>query len=731
MTVVGPAGVGKTRLAIEVARGLAPPGGVWLVRLDGVDTTMSIPRTVAETLRLPGGKQMLVERFTGAETVLVLDNCEHVVDRVAELTSELLDATTQLRVLATGQVRLDLDGETVYQLAPLPIADSVALFAGRAAEIRKQFVLDVETAPSVEEVCLSLEGLPLAIELAAARVRSLSVQDIARRLDDRFALLQDPTSRRPERRRALAAAIGWSYELLFPDEQRGLWALSCFADGAPLDAAEHVLAALGVPQASVVDRLADRSLVSVEITSEGAVHYRLLDSIRDFALDRLRESGLVDDARAAHAAWLAEAADRCDATVRGKRQPDCLAVVRAERANIDAALTWSAEHDQQLGVRIATGFGWTWVVHGDGVAGATHVRSALQAAGSLVTARERATGLLLAGWLETSAGNLDQAEADLDEALDLAKQLADDQLRADAHRQLAFLRIQQGRPQDALEQATASLTVYRPLGLDWEVATSLVIASYASIMLGDTTSATEAANEAMQLLTPIGDSWALVHADGMLGAIAQAGGRLDEAASFLARAAAASERLGFLGQAALHLTTLGRVEQRAGNTVAAIETLERALVAGGHSGDVRIAATARVNLARLLRASGRLDTALILLEQTDRWYRASGGGDGALLTRCLLASLSSATGSARAAEQLASVLEEALSAGDAEVQVLASDALARLAADRGDLRAAQRLLQSADDLRSGIPHVLDDLDRVDAQLARLRISSGFDQPGVC
>jgi hypothetical protein len=115
--------------------------------------------------------------------------------------------------------------------------------------------------------------------------------------------------------------------------------------------------------------------VSVEVGPEGGLRYRLLDSIRNFALDRLRESGLLDDALAAHAAWLAEAADRCNATVRGKRQPDCLSVVRAERANIDAALTWSAEHDPRLGVRIATGFGWAWVVHGDGVAGATRVRA--------------------------------------------------------------------------------------------------------------------------------------------------------------------------------------------------------------------------------------------------------------------------------------------------------------------------------------------------------------------
>jgi hypothetical protein len=191
-----------------------------------------------------------------------------------------------------------------------------------------------------------------------------------------------------------------------------------------------------------------------------------------------------------------------------------------------------------------------------------------------------------------------------------------------------------------------------------------------------------------------------------------------------------SERLGFLGQAAFHLTTLGGVEHRSGNTAAATETLKRAIVAAGRSGDLRIAAKARVNLARLLRAAGQPGVALVLLEQTDRWYRTSGGGDGALLTRCLLAALLSATGSVRAAEELKAVLEEAGSAGDAEVQVLAMDALARLAADRGDVSAAQRLLRSADDLSSGIQHVVDDLHRPDADLARLRISSGVDQTGT-
>jgi predicted ATPase len=277
---------------------------------------------VTEALQLTGGEQTLLDRVAAAETVLVLDNCEHVLDGVADLATRLLDGAAPLRILATSQAPLGIDGEAVHALDPLPLPDSVTLFADRAASMRRQFALDDDTATTVEAVCRSLDGLPLAIELAAARVRSLSVQEIARRLDDRFALLQDPTSRRPERRRALAAAIAWSYDLLFPDDQRGLWALSCFAGGAPL----------------------------------------------------------AGDATAAHAAWFAEAADRCAATVRGRTQPECLALVRGERANIDAALAWAAGHDPRQGLRLANGFGWTWVVLGDGVAGAARVRTALEAA---------------------------------------------------------------------------------------------------------------------------------------------------------------------------------------------------------------------------------------------------------------------------------------------------------------------------------------------------------------
>ncbi len=470
VTLVGTAGVGKTRLATEVGRGLTAAGGVWLVRLDAIDTTEDLPQVVAETLHVTGGEFALHERLSGSGTVLLLDNCEHVVNSAAALFRGLLDSVAQLRVLATSQLPLGLEDEHVHQLEPLTQDQSVALFTRRAREMRRQLVLDVDTVAAVEEVCRSLDGLPLAVELAASRVRSMSVRDIARRLDDRFVLLRDPTSQRQERRRALSGAIGWSYALLFPDDQRGLWALSCFAGDASLDATEHVLTALGVPGEAVLDtigRLVDRSLVSVENADDGGARYRLLDSIKAFAAARLAESGDAAAGAAAHAAWYANTAAWCDEHVRGNRQPECLAIARVERANVDLALAWCAVHDPGVGLRIANGLGWTWVLLGHGPAGATRVRQALTPE---APPRERATALLLAGWLEASAGNLALAQADLDGAAELAVGLDDTVLVADVDRHRAFLAIQQGQPHVVLDRAAASLAAYRPLQLPWRAA---------------------------------------------------------------------------------------------------------------------------------------------------------------------------------------------------------------------------------------------------------------------
>src|SRR3954452_6708902 len=310
--VVGPGGIGKTALAIAMGRTLVDVP-VWFVRLEGAQTGDDVLDTVIAALEVVGGEAALQERLRRTEAVLILDNCEHVLDAAAALVERLLDAAPMLRVLCTSQIPLGLAEEAVFELTPLTLEDAARLFALRSARPGDE--------EQVRELCRSLDGLPLAIELAAARTRTLSVEEIARRLDDRFTVLRDPSSHKPERRRALKATIGWSYELLFPDDQRGLWALAAFNGGAPVDALEAVLEALEVPPAAAIDvigRLAARSLLIVE--EEGSVsRYRLLDSIREFAREAATEAGANGRALAAHAAWYAAAASVSTPGVRSGR----------------------------------------------------------------------------------------------------------------------------------------------------------------------------------------------------------------------------------------------------------------------------------------------------------------------------------------------------------------------------------------------------------------------------
>ncbi|MFC6083558.1 BTAD domain-containing putative transcriptional regulator [Sphaerisporangium aureirubrum] len=718
VTVAGPAGVGKTRLAIEVARGCGAPGGAWLVRLESTRPGASLWQSVGEAFGVSAATEaMVLDRLRGSGLLLVLDNCEHLVETLPEAVGRMVSAAPGLRVLATSQVPLGMDGEAVYPLEPLTIADSVELFTRRAARQRRSFRLDAGTGPVVEAVCRSLDGLPLAIELAAARAKVLSVQEIARRLDDRFTLLTDPTSHRPPRRRTLWAAIAWSYDLLFPDDQRGLWAFACFSDGAPLPAVEDVLAALGVPPASAVDvvtRLADRSLVGVDAGPGGTVRYRLLDSVRAFCLDKLNEAGMADAALGAHAAWFAAAADRAGRGARGSEQAGHLALVRTERANIDAALTWAGTHDPPLGLRIAGGLGWSWAILGAGPDAARRVRAALTSAGTAAPARDRANALLLAGFLEASGGDLDLATADIEQAA----RVAGDEQRAVGRLYLSFVRSQQGRAEDALVLLAGCRADFRRLGRVWEEGASWLLSAWAEIALGATDRGKAACDEALRLLGPLGDQWALNHLEAMLGGLAQAEHRFADATAHLRRAADATHKLGFAAAEAHHLAGLGRAQHQSGDHRAAIATLERAIETAHATGDLRTVAAAGLRLGRVLRSAGERRPAREVVRSARSWYAAAGGGDAAVPAEYVLAALDADDGAPHAVERLSAVVAAARHVHDAETEVLALDALAHLHAEQGRTGDARAALDAADLVMPAARHLVTDGERIDRDRAR-------------
>jgi predicted ATPase/DNA-binding SARP family transcriptional activator len=707
--VVGPGGVGKTAVAIATGRGLSGvPGGVWLARLETAHNADDVLDTVIAALDVTGGEAALSDRLRRAGAVVILDNCEHVVDAAATLAERLLDAAPGLRILCTSQVALDIDGEVVVELGPLALADAVELFTRRAAR---------RGVPGeVQDLCRSLDGLPLAIELAAARTKTLSVQEIARRLDDRFGVLSDPTSRKPERRRALRATIGWSYELLFPDDQRGLWALATFTGGAPPAAVESVLEALDVPRSAAIDvvgRLASRSLVIVDDDEASAPRYRLLDSIRAFALEAMTDAGLTDRARDAHGAWFAAVAGSSRDGVRSGRQAEHLSFARTERANIDAALLWSAAHDPPRGLDIVNGFGWAWIVLGDS-RGAQRIMAALAAAGTDAAVGDRATALLFAAWIEASTGDLEPARRHVSAATELADALDDADLQARCCYYLAYVVSHQGEWEHALELTARSSKLYDGLDRPWDQAANALFASRAAISAGDLRRAAEARDQVESWLSVVDDPWLRVRGDAMLGELARVEHRFDDAVAHIARAVQTSARLGFLQTEAYQTSSLGRAQCQAGDYESGAATLKLAIEKAEAIGDVRLAALARVHLGRVLRAVGQVVPARAALEAAVAWHRDAGGGEQAALGECLLAALDAEDRVPGAQRRLLALLEAARHDDDAPVEVFALDALARSAADAGDVATASERREAADRRMASASHFITERDRTDA-----------------
>lgn len=722
--IVGPGGVGKTALALAVGRQLADQGGVWLVRLEAATNRAEVVDATVAALRVAGGEAALIERLRIAPTVLVIDNCEHVLADAADWVAELLDAAPDVRVLCTSQAPVGVAGSCEFALTPLGLDDAVTLFGERSTGHRRSGDL----ADGVRALCRALDGLPLAIELAAARTRTLSVAEINDRLDDRFKLLNDPTSHRPERRRALRATIAWSYELLFPDDQRGLWALATFAGGASLAGVEHVLGALGVPPAAaidVIDRLVARSLIVVDHNT-AATRYRLLDSIRAFALDALDEAGLAEVGHGANARWFIDAALASTTGVRSARQAEFLAFADNERANIDAALTWCGQRDPHAALIMAKGFGWAWVVLGDS-RGAERIHTALDAAGGSTDAMERAEALLLIGWIEASTGHLEPARLHVVAAAELADASGDVELRARSAYYLAYVVSHHGDFREGLALTEKSRDLYAELDRPWDLAANGLFMTRAAISAADEQRSVTAARDVQRWLAAVADPWLHVRGTAMLGELARLQHRFAEAVTYIGEAADTSYRLGFRQTNAYQVASLGRAQCQAGDYETGIESLMTSVHRAEAIGDVRMAALARVHLGRVLRAVGRLDEAREVLEQTVEWHHRAGGGEQSLLGECLLCAIDSDAGDVAARHRLDQICAAGREADDAPVEVFALDALARCAVLDGDAETAIELLERADARMRVASHFITEHDRVDAAATRDVLPAGDRQ----
>ena len=551
LTLCGPGGIGKTRLAVRLACDVVPefPDGAWLVELADTADAELLPRRVAATFGIREEQDRplmatLAEALRARRLLLILDTCEHIVDGCADLVQQLLAACPSLRVVATSREPLRVRGETVWRVPPLSVPTGLApesladlarhealqLFAERASAARSGFALGSDNAEAVARLCLTLDGMPLAIELAAARVRALSVEQIASRLDDRFRLLASGDRTAPPRQKTLRAAVDWSYELLSEPEQILLRRLSVFA-GWGLDMAEQVCADEQIPAGTVLDLMAaliDKSLVTFDHELRGESRYRLLDTIKEYAASRLAASGEEDALRLRHRDYLLRYGEYVvsQAFVRGAPSwPERVALYRAitvDLANYRLALATSLRRgDTAEGLRMCGAMRNPWVTHGDVTEGVGWFDRFLATSDGLPP-EVRGPALVFRGDLAFEQQDYPTVERCAREGLDRCRE-AGDPHEAGALRLLAVASLRAGNLAEAVARIDEAAGTAHKLGNDWEEGLALSIKAAGLARLGSLREAQRIYEAALDVLRD-NNGWGVAQVHVGLGGIARARG---------------------------------------------------------------------------------------------------------------------------------------------------------------------------------------------------------------
>ncbi len=646
LTLTGTGGSGKTRLALHVAAGLEAdyPEGVWLVELGALADPTLVPQTVAATLDLvEEAGYPIVSRLTdylrSRRSLLVLDNCEHLVEACAKLVDALLRVCPALTVLATSREALRTDGETIYQIPPLAAPDperlpaleelrsfgAISLFAERAAAARPGFQVTAGNASAVARICSRLDGLPLAIELAAARVRVLAPEQIAARLDDRFGLLTGGSRTALPRQQTLAATLDWSHDLLTEPEQALLRRVAVFAGGWSLEASEAVCADEVVRADQVLDlltKLVDRSLVLAEAQHD-EVRYRLLETVREYSRGMLVESGEAEWVRRRHLDWALALAEEVEH--RGR----CLLVwpprLVREHENFRAAADWSRTlaDGAEAELRLAAALAPYQRSSGFDAEARDRLTRALARSVGLIPAT-RAAALFWMGLSETFEGHLDRAQVDYEESLALAKQAGDPALVACALRHHAWLCESLGRLPEAVAFLEEALPLARQVADGYETAMILQTLGEVLFWQGKRAVARRVLEEGIAIAEDAAEESLLYDCKALLGELVLAEGEYPQARILFGEWLEYSRRLGVRHSLAQPLSMLGDVARAEGDHAGAQTQYLNGLREARESGSKLMIGMVLGRVADLWAVQRRWHQAARLYGMLDAWYAAAG-----------------------------------------------------------------------------------------------------------
>ena len=589
LTLLGPGGAGKTRLAIEAAGEAAGRyrDGVWLVLLAPLLDPGLMVSEIARVLEIdavPGQplEGALVAALSERELLLVLDNFEHLLD-AASVVAELLAGAPGLGVLATSREPLRISGEHRLDVPPLRPGDARELFVQRALAVRPDLVLDEPEASAIERICARLDGLPLALELAAARVSAFSPRAVEARLAEGLPLPAGPRDL-PERQRTLRATIDWSYRLLEPAEQKLFRALAPFIGGMRIDSAESIW---GQDAIGRLISLAEKSLLRRREDADGEPRFWMLETVRDVAREHAVASRTDGSAAATHAEYFFVLTDEAARQLAGRQQHSWLDRLERDHPNLRAALEHLTQHAPAQAVRMVGTLSWFWEIRGYAPEARRRINDALASAPS--DSPGRAEALFHSGRMALLLGETAEAEPLLLEALSLARDHGEDSLAINAMSNLGWAAEGLGDLERARARYRQALTAARTAGEDW--ALGVALNNYAMSFAGtDVRRARELAGEALLIRRRIGEPRAIAITAANLAELALNAGEIDYAGTLNEEALAASREIDYKGMIASALGTRAIISLLRDDIQSARAQLREAVETAREAHDVVIAA---------------------------------------------------------------------------------------------------------------------------------------------